>query len=479
MDLKRLREASPKEAVPTFLEVLRDDLVKFIHWVFATTRLGGLRRLLIFIFLSGFTWAVAAYFTTPIPTVEPPNNRLIVYPFYALFAAEVFRHVIVFALVFWLSLQLAAKYLDDVFELNRVDVAEKYIIQAAFASKYDVITIKEGRIAAESNDSPVALIGGPGQVRVYLDNAAVFESIDGKPRILGPTQKEPAILDRFERLRKGVLLRDHIVTEMSVTERTRDGITVQAEGARTKYSIFRNHQKSSLERPYPFDPNAVETQVYNQVKAARFTGHYPPPKPAPDKSDEPLKLSEGFIKGQLARFISESTLSEFLAFTDNNKQKDAESEIEFTPRDIITQRMYNSIDEQAKKERGAELYWVDIGTWVLPDEASEIPQQHREAWEISLKNLAKGNEDAYEKSFKAAKGKALSELMQEIILLFQLHRNTQTPQKLIDELALTYRQKLHRAIELYREEDDDAPQRIIDVFDYMNEVSGNYRRFKP
>ena len=357
------------------------------------------------------------------------------YPFYALFAAEVFRHVIIFAMVFYLSLQLAAKYLDDVFELNRVDVAEKYIIQAAFASKYDTITIKEGRIASDNNDSPVALIGGPGSVRVYLDNAAVFEAIDGKPRILGPTQK-PAILDRFERLRKGVLLRDHIVTEMSVTERTRDGITVQADGGRTKYSIFRNHQKSSLERPYPFDPNAVETQVYNQVKAARFTGHYPPPKPAPDKSDEPLKLSEGFIKGQLARFISESTLSEFLAFADSNQQKDADSEIEFTPRDIITQRMYNSIDEQAKKERGAELYWVDIGTWVLPADASEIPQQHREAWEISLKNLAKGNEEAYEKSFKEAKSKALAELMQEIILLFQLHRNTQTPQKLIDELTI-------------------------------------------
>ena len=51
----------------------------------------------------------------------------------------------------------------------------------------------------------------------------------------------------------------------------------------------------------------------------------------------------------------------------------------------------------------------------------------------------------------------------------------------IDELALTYRQKLHRAIELYREDEDEeqAPERIVRVSEHMDEASGNFRWFKP
>ena len=137
--------AADLKAAPGHLKRL---ITRFVALTFTTTQTGARRRRWFIIAFGAFIWARAAVNAHPITyTYRPIYSQLntpfliflmelVVYPFTALFAADILRHVIVAALVSWLTLRLAASYLDDIFELGDISVAEKYILQAAFASDY-------------------------------------------------------------------------------------------------------------------------------------------------------------------------------------------------------------------------------------------------------------------------------------------------------------------------------------------------------
>ncbi|HZD55788.1 MAG TPA: hypothetical protein VE136_03640, partial [Anaerolineales bacterium] len=166
---------------------LRDLLFAYlVERVFATLRIGALIRKWTLIFFAAFFWLLLAWSIHPlVPGAELVRNLL--YPIRALFAADVFRHILVGAFAFWVAYRIAAIYLDDIFELKDVPLAGRFIRQTAFATKYDLIEIKDGKVAPEHRESPIVRIGGPGMVRVYLENAALFEKIDGSPRVIRPT----------------------------------------------------------------------------------------------------------------------------------------------------------------------------------------------------------------------------------------------------------------------------------------------------
>ena len=410
---------------PGMWEVMRKDakivwdltialITEFVEWVFVTKHTGGFRRRWLLILSGGYLWAWWAAQVHPfeIGATEDFLRDLVIYPTQALFAPDMARHVLVLGLIFWLSLRLAASYLDDVFELGDISIAEKYILQAAFASSFDSIDIKDGDVSPKHRDSPIARIGGPGRVNVHLGNVALFEKADGTPRLIGPGD-EAALLDRFERLREVIDLRDRVV-EMSVQSRTKDGILVRAEGARMKFSINRGGMEPTLERPYPYKEEDILKLIYEQqvFKSLRSSKADSPGGKAPASKTD----MRDFIAAEMKRFIGESSLSEFLASTSEPEAEQSQNEKkllkqeahrlasddnghaeigskknatptdakgEFVARDELTKRLYESINKKAKQERGLELHWIDIGTWVLPEEASKIPEQHLEAWQLS------------------------------------------------------------------------------------------------
>ena len=178
MDLKKIfgNNTEPQQeysGAPTLFEVLRKDIDRtkkrtserldgLMNQIFETTEWSGRMRRWLFIGLGAIVWAWAGYqANNPIGPIT--FNEFISYPLVSLFAPEVFRHVLVFGLAFWLALQLAASYLDDVFELNNPEIAEKYILQASLANRYQQIEIKEGKVS-EKTDSTIVKIGGPGLV---------------------------------------------------------------------------------------------------------------------------------------------------------------------------------------------------------------------------------------------------------------------------------------------------------------------------
>ena len=165
--------------------------------------------------------------------------------------AKILQYVPVFLAPFFIALQSAAMYLADVFELDDVSVARRFIGSVALSGSDETIRIKQGEIAEESRESPAYLIGGPGRAVVELNSVALLEP-DGTPHIIGPTGKEPggkATLEGFERFRQAFDVRDHYVElrdqdekSQAVKSRSLDGIPIKATDVRLMFSIFRGRE---------------------------------------------------------------------------------------------------------------------------------------------------------------------------------------------------------------------------------------------
>lgn len=397
------------------LEVARDTLRKIadritkavdkaLNNIFDTTETGGTNRRWLFIGLTGVFWAWIGYHGN-IPGQTLLNlEEIITYPLKSLLAPIAFRRMLAVGLSFWLAIQLAANYLDDVFELSDYKIAERYILQASLANRYQRIEIKEGKVS-DKTDSTIVKIGGPGLVKVHFDSAALVENTQGEPTVI-LSEDGFVSLDRFERLRKVVLLRDHII-ETKISVRTRDGIPITANGVRLKYHVLRDSSKLNDDKvPYPIVRKAVETLVYKEsvFKKIDPIDHESPEEKPPERSHpEVLEVKSGPIQGKLRNFIARSTLGEFLASisepeiqqhideTDTLEQEALEltGQVKAQPSDDtgeeapaikgkfytrseITDLIYDGNDQKDKLSTGIELDWIDIGTWELPENAKKL-----------------------------------------------------------------------------------------------------------
>lgn len=493
--------------------------------VVTTSRRGAAFRLRSLIIVGGFLWAIMAYSHHPYVPNSEPMRSMLEYPFRALFAPDVFKHVLIGAFVFWFAYRAAAIYLDDIFELKNVRIAERFIRQSAFASQYDVIEIKNGDVSQNDHKSPIFLIGGPGKVRVYLENAALFEKIGGTPHVIEPTTPKSSretirsenekrrwiaklegfykrfftlsrseigsiedgakVLESFERLRKVIDLRDQVV-EISVEGRTRDGITIQAKNMRVIFSVLRDGKEPSLVKPYPFHEEAIETLVYDLSRESW------------------TDAMAAQIKRELGGFIARHTLSEFLAAIglpelEQEKQIAKELRIEadrlagldepfeldiddlppFVPRPEISDLFYDYNNFVARsRKKGIELRWIGLGTWDLPAEI--IPERHLQAWRITYENLARGSEAAIGKLFDLNRAEQLLAILNDtpIGIFSNIDPNdTSTRKQSMVALVNGYRGKLHAALEVYdRRDESDSPlaRRVREVWTHLAHVVAHY-----
>jgi hypothetical protein len=355
---------------------------------------------------------------------------------------RILQYVPVFLAPFFIALHSAAIYLADIFELEDVSVARKFITSVALGGSDAVIRITAGEVEEESKNSPAFQIGGPAKVAVALDSVALFERADGTPHVIGPTGKEPggmASLDGFERFRQAFDLRDHFIelrgqdeNAKPVESRSLDGIPVKAVDVRFMFSVYRgkNPQRTD-ERPYPFVEDAVKNLVY------KATSRVAPEQESSSVFDPLWRVTmTALIRKRLGNFMSRHKLTEYLAsigapevekarrreetifreIQDLTRAKDLEIKEIKPPPDFYARpkirnlfaRFADDFTTQAS-DSGVELHWIGVGTWEVPPETG--PQKHLEAWELTQENLKNGSDDA----MKMADKKATVEKMKEII----------------------------------------------------------------
>ena len=94
------------------------------------------------------------------------------------------KYIPLLMVVYNLARFMAARYLDDVYELNDEDLASDFLEEVTFGYGRQQITINEGRISEQDEQSPLILIGGPGEIQVNLDSITVLEKVTGDPEVI-------------------------------------------------------------------------------------------------------------------------------------------------------------------------------------------------------------------------------------------------------------------------------------------------------
>lgn len=436
---------------------LEKELDSFLTWMFAFNPEGARRRSLLFFIVTIGLWIVLALLAHPPgPGIDPIITQI----FYALFATDVLRHFVVLTLALWLGLRLAAVYLDDIFELKDVTAAEKFIRQAAFPGYYNRIVIKGGAVAQEHKKSPIVRIGGPGVVDVHLENTALFEKIEGTPHIIEPSRTHQVALDGFERLRSVIDLRDQAIS-LDVDGRTQDGIPVQAKDVRLVFSVYRGPGRrggdSGFDQPYPFTEKAIRDLVYLQGKVPW------------------TEAMRTLIRSELRDFISTHTLSEFLTNADTNS-----SGADFFPRDQLTNLFYDFAAGFTRRaeERGVQLAWIGVGTWVTPSEI--IPSRHLEAWKLSSEIRSLKSSTRLSRIHNESRLSELLRLVDDVLNTFYNDsQQASNPNHVMRSLILLYREKLRNAQELYKSAQQPVPPEVDEAIRRLSIIGGRWSGGKP
>ena len=410
--LNRMFDLKPESAARRFLYLV---ILLFFTWFLISLRYHPLaswaqhiQDIFLFVFNPAFAQSYA-------------GNPITEFTFFALNAftdPHVFQYFPIFLASFFIALQSAAIYLADVFELEDVGVARKFVWSVALSGSNEVIRVSQGDVAEAVRETPTFLIGGPGLVVVDLDSVALFEKSNGMPHIIGPGA---ATLDGFERFRQAIDIRDHYVDlrdqdprSQAVKSRSRDGIPITATDVRLMFSIYRGQgAKPSAALPYPYSKEAVEQIIYKA--SSRVTPDLPNPS---TYEFSWINNMIGLIRANLGGFMSQHNLSVYLASTgmpEFEKAKQREEAIaeqvqqltqgteeppeakevipppKFTPRYEITNLFTQFAEDFTKsaRNRGVELHWIGVGTWKTNIDL--IPDKHLEAWKLSQENTKNNN----------------------------------------------------------------------------------------
>lgn len=257
---------------------------------------------------------------------------------------------IIFALL--IALRLGARYLTDLFELESPSIASRYLLATIFGLGYQTLEITSGSLDDLDQRNPLLRIGGPGYLTVHLGFAAVFEAIDGSPRVYAAAGRR--FIEGFEQLRDVVDMRDQHARVEKVHAVTRDGIEVMARDAQIVFRVHSGGVARSLQQPYPFTESAVRRLVYGQAVTSSGARKW--------ADALPLLISQ-----EISSFVSALTIEEFLALQPDRQleieDQEAEQPAEHIMRRQLTEHFHNESTRQRLQDLGLEIVWVGVGTW--------------------------------------------------------------------------------------------------------------------
>lgn len=274
----------------------------------------------------------------------------------------------------------SSRYLADLFELESLWIAIRYLLASFFGWNYPRLKIDRGDVDQLNPTNPINRVGGPGFIQTHLGYAATSEAIDGTPKVYGlavdesdPTQPDvdPSPLTQarstyfihgFERLREVVDLRDRLVKVDEIRAVTRDGVLAYARDAQMLFRVHSGDKERSLKSPYPFTEESVRRLVYGQPVVE-------------GKTRSPDQALAYVLRHEMIDFIAHHTLEEFLALqpyrstvkqhTEHAPAVDGLQHIHIPRRDL-TEHFHTEVLRERLRKQGLELVWVGVGTWEIP-----------------------------------------------------------------------------------------------------------------
>ena len=271
------------------------------------------------------------------------------------FSPQVLLFVFPVLLAILLSFHLGARYLADLFELESTSIAYRYLLGSVLGIRYPLLTIDAGNVADLDQQNPLLRIGGPGYLKLHLGFAAVFETMEGQPRIYGPSPgRSHYFVQGFERLRDVIDLRDQLREIDEIRTVTKDGIVVHARDVQIVFRAFSSYRRND-DGTYQADPRSMLNLTYSGIA---------------DESGVPrwTETLPTIAVNELKDYVGTRTLEEFLALPSDGGQNAMKVHI---PRRELTASFHTQERKQRLRDLGLELVWVGVGTWEVRDD--QIP----------------------------------------------------------------------------------------------------------
>ena len=322
-------------------------------------RVGSRLRLVTALGVLGLYWFAVALIGNFPPLI--PAERLADLPVVFAVLLDVFSSflsppVLIFVfpvlLTIFLAFHLGARYLADLFELESTSIAYRYLLGSVFGIRYPVLSIDAGDVAHLDQQNPLLRIGGPGYLKLHLGFAAVFETLEGQPRIYGPSAGHSRyFIQGFERLRDVIDLRDQLREIDEIRTVTKDGIIVHARDVQIVFRAFSSYRRND-DGTYEADPGSMLNLAYGGISGEAGLPRWTETLPT-------LAVHE------IKRYVAARTLEEFLALPGD------QSENFHIPRRKLTASFHTQERKQRLQDLGLELVWVGVGTWEVRDD--QIP----------------------------------------------------------------------------------------------------------
>lgn len=466
------QRSAPSSFPRSLWDALLNAISEFFNTIFRISIGMGLFRLIFFIIilLSAIvliTWGISLQ-EDPYTSAWALLTDVIRHPF-AHVTWSIVPPLLIFFLPLWIAFQICAIYVQDIYELDDVNLAQRFVSVCAFGFPFEVMHIEEGRVRPADQGTTIFRIGGPGFITVAMENVAVFERPDGRPDQHGPTTRNflgipdlnVELLDGFERLRSIIDLRDQ-TWKSEVSARSLDGIPIYAKDMQFLLSVrrrpfFRTSPNADRrhDQPYPYNWKAIDYLVFEQ-------------------SGDPLdQVIAGSVRMEIRSFVESHSLSDFLAAIQEpeferlihhpayNPESDTSipgPALSFVPRPEITRQFldFSRAFSHSMRNSGVFVEWVNVGIWQFPKEI--IPSQHVQAWQMTLENGRMGSQWALNQVFQKSRLQELTRMTEEVLIeLVELQKKGIEGEDLLYKLIASYYARLRTTYDRLSERLRTAP----------------------
>jgi len=421
--------------------------------LFSATQAGARLRLALFLPLMVCFWLLVAWINQPTLVVAPGQNQLQAVLQSLLRTLFSLRVLIVVFLPFYLALEWAAQYQALIYDLPRTDVSRQFLLKTSlFLGHSSSLTINAEQLSTSQQQSPIALIGGPGKVNCAAEFAAVFERPNGSPRYVLPGTT--VVLDGFERLRRIIDLRDHILRFDTLSGRSRDGVRITLQDVQVLFSVRRpRNNERLLQNPYSALPWGIYWLTYRQppghwTEAVRslvathlltFMQRYPFGALFASIG-EPEIRRQITLQSQITQRAWERPLKRPLRFIWEPNLPPPITPPTTLPRPDLSAFFYDFTQEfhRRSREHGIRIHWISVGTWDTPE--TIVLEQHVEAWKLTLENRTLNNEQVLHNWREQHRLQALAQYLREVPLqsYFYLSQSIHDPESQTFELLKLY-----------------------------------------
>jgi hypothetical protein len=273
------------------------------------------------------------------------------------------QSILISFIPFLFSFWVAAYYFQYLNKIPRFRSALAHIFRMIFPVRQRQVKIQEGYVQHKGEQIALRRMGGPARISLAVENSAVFEKSNGAAHILLPSKKSASI-ENYESLRTVLDLRQEQVV-ITVSDRTRDGMRLQARQAHFSYR---------LQAGIP-DNGMTDEQRRTAHQAFVYRHWLGNDWEKPEKRRPAVK---DLVSTELRHYIAQHELGDFFGAISAQGNALPAGYQGLNPFSAFAEQFNQNINLAAAYNPGLKITWLGAGEWVLTNQIRI--GDHIQAW---------------------------------------------------------------------------------------------------